>query len=178
MKQKQKQNQMFSWNSCFYSDPTYVGNLISGSSAFSKFSLNIGKFTIHILLKPVLENFKHYFTSVWDEYNCVEVWIFFGIVYLWDWNESWPFPVLWPLLSLQIRWHIGSSTLIASPFRAWNSSAGIPSPPLALFTGILPRPTWLHFRMAGSRWVVTPSWLSGHDDLFCIFLLCIFVTSS
>ena len=49
---------------CFFSDPSDVGNLISGSSAFSKTSLNIRKFTVHILLKPGLENFKHYFTSV------------------------------------------------------------------------------------------------------------------
>ena len=50
--------------SCFFNDPTDVGNLISGSSAFSKTSLNIRKFTVHILLKPGLENFEHYFTSV------------------------------------------------------------------------------------------------------------------
>ena len=50
--------------SCFFNDPTDVGNLISGSSAFSKSSLNIWKSTIHILLKPGLENFEHYFTSV------------------------------------------------------------------------------------------------------------------
>ena len=50
--------------SCFFNDPTDVGNLISGSSAFSKSSLNIWKFTIHVLLKPGLENFEHYFTSM------------------------------------------------------------------------------------------------------------------
>ena len=50
--------------SCFFDDPANVGNLISGSSAFSKTSLNIWKFTVHILLKPGLENFEHYFTSV------------------------------------------------------------------------------------------------------------------
>ena len=87
--------------SCFFHDPADVGNLISGSSskAFSKTSLNIRKFTVHILLKPGLENFEHYFTSMWDECNCVVVWAFFGIVFLWDWNEHWPFLVLWPLLS-------------------------------------------------------------------------------
>ena len=62
-------------------------------------SLNIWKFTVHILLKPGLENFEDYFTSVWDECNCAVVWAFFGISSLWDWNENWPFPVLWPLLS-------------------------------------------------------------------------------
>ena len=50
--------------SCFFHDPVDVSNLISGSSAFSKTSLNIWKFTVHILLKPGLENFEHYFTSM------------------------------------------------------------------------------------------------------------------
>ena len=59
--------------SCFYSDLADVGNLISVSSAFSKSSLNIWKFSFHILLKPGLEDFEHYFTSVWDECNCVVV---------------------------------------------------------------------------------------------------------
>ena len=71
---------------------------ISGSSPFFKSSLNIWKFTVHILLKPGLENFEHYFASVWDECDCAIVWTFFGIVFLWDWNENWPFPVLWSLL--------------------------------------------------------------------------------
>ena len=53
--------------SCFFDDPADVGNLISGSSAFSKTSLNIWKFTVHVLLEPGLENFEHYFASVWDE---------------------------------------------------------------------------------------------------------------
>ena len=84
---------------CFFDDPAYVGNFISGSSAFSKTSLNIWKFTGHVLLNPALENFEHYFTGVWDECNCSVVWTIFGIAFLWDWNENWPFPVLWPLLS-------------------------------------------------------------------------------
>ena len=50
--------------SCFFLDPVDVGNLISGSSAFSKTSLNIRKLTLHVLLKPGLENFEHYFTSM------------------------------------------------------------------------------------------------------------------
>jgi len=85
--------------SCLFHDPVDVDNLISASSAFSKSSLNIWKFTVHVLLKPGLENFKHYFTSVWDECNCVVVWAFFGIAFVRDLNENWPFPVLWPLLS-------------------------------------------------------------------------------
>ena len=58
--------------SCFF-DLTGVGNLISGSSAFSKSSLNIWKFTVHILLKSVFENFEYYFASMSDECNCVVV---------------------------------------------------------------------------------------------------------
>ena len=84
---------------CFFCDSVDVGNLISGSSAFSKSNLNIWKFTVHLLLKPHLENFERYFASAWDECNCALVWTFFGIAFLWDWNENWPFPVLWPLLS-------------------------------------------------------------------------------
>ena len=76
-----------------------VGNLISGSSAFSKSSLNIWKFTVYILLKPGLENFEHYFSSLWDECNCAVVWAFFGSAFLRDCKEKGPFPVLWPLLS-------------------------------------------------------------------------------
>ena len=85
--------------SCFFNDPVDVGNLISGSSAFSKTSLNNWRFSVHILLKPCLENFEHYFASTRDECNCVIIWTFFGIAFLWDWNENWPFPVLWTLLS-------------------------------------------------------------------------------
>ena len=88
------------WNSlACLDDPVDIGNLISGSSAFSKTSLNIWKFPVHVLLKPGLENFEHYFTIVWDECNCAVVWAFFGIAFLKDWNENGPFPVLWPLLS-------------------------------------------------------------------------------
>ena len=130
--------------SCFFDNPKDVGNLISGSSAFSKSSLNIWKFTVHMLLKPCLENFEHFFTSgngnplqysclenlinrgacrlqsmgsqsqtwlsdftffsfftsVWDECNCVVVWAFFGIAFLWERKENWPFLVPWPLLRL------------------------------------------------------------------------------
>ena len=97
--------------SCFFKDPADVGNLISGSSAFSKSSLNIWKFMVHILLKPCLENFEHYFASVWDECNCVVVWAFFGIAFLWDCNENLPFPVLWPLLGFSKLSRILSAAL-------------------------------------------------------------------
>ena len=108
--------------SCFFDDLPDVGNLISASSGFSKSSLNIWKFMVHILLKPGLENFEHYFTSVWDEGSCAEVWTFFGIAFLRDWNENWTFPVLWPLLSFP--------NLLAYCVQHFHSSTGIPSPPL------------------------------------------------
>ena len=60
--------------SCFFDDPMDVGNLISGSSAFSKSSLNIWKFSVHTLLKPGLENFEHYFASLLDECKCADAW--------------------------------------------------------------------------------------------------------
>ena len=84
--------------SCFFDDPADVRNLISGSSAFPKTSLNIWKFLVHILLKTRLENFEHYLDSIWNEHNCMVVCTVFGIALLCDWNENWPFPVLWPLL--------------------------------------------------------------------------------
>ena len=59
--------------SCFFDDPTDIGNFISGSPAFSKSSLKILKFSVPVLLKPSLENFEHYFTSVSDECNWVVV---------------------------------------------------------------------------------------------------------
>ena len=78
--------------SCFFYDPKYVGTLISGSSAFSKPSLNIWLFLVHVLLKPSLENFENYFASMWNESNYAVVWTFSGIPLPWDWNEKWPFP--------------------------------------------------------------------------------------
>ena len=89
---------------CFFYGPADVGNLISGSSAFSKSSLNIWKFLVHILLKPSLKNFERCLARMCNECNCGVVWIFFGIALLWDWNENWPFPVLWPPLSIANCW--------------------------------------------------------------------------
>ena len=74
--------------SCFFYDSIDVDNLIPGSSAFSKFSFNIWKFWVHVLLKFRLENLEHYFASVWDECNYVVVRTFFAIAFLWDWNEN------------------------------------------------------------------------------------------
>ena len=84
---------------CFFYDLMDVGNLLSGSSVFYKPSLNIWKFSVHILLKPSLKDFEHCLASMWNECNCAVVWTFFCTDLLWDWNENWPFSVLWPLLS-------------------------------------------------------------------------------
>ena len=81
--------------SCFFNDPADVGNLVSGSSDLFKSSSNIWQFLVHVLLKPGLENFEHYFASMWDECNCVLAWY----CLFWDWDEKWLFPVLWSLLS-------------------------------------------------------------------------------
>ena len=81
-------------SSCFFDDLMDVGNLISGAPAFSNTSLNIWKFMVHVLLKPGLENFEHYFASMWDACKCAVVWTFFAIAFFWDWNEIWHFPVL------------------------------------------------------------------------------------
>ena len=100
-------------------------------------------------------------TSLWDECSYVVVWTFFGIAFLQDWNENWPFPVLWHRF-FHICWHIECSTFTASSFRIWNSSTGIPSLPLALFIVMLPKVHLTSYsRMSGSRWVITLLWLSG-----------------
>ena len=160
--------------SCFFDDTADVGNLISGSSAFSKTCLNIWKFMVHVLLKPALENFEHYFASVWDKCNCEVVW--FGIALLWDWNENF-FQSCGHCWVFQICWHIECSTFTASSFKNWNRSTGIPSPLLALFTVMLHK---AHLTspstMSGSRWVRHCDYLR-HGDLFCI-VLCILATSS
>ena len=86
----------------------------------------------------------------------LSLWAFFGIVFLWDWNENWPFPVLWPLPSFPSLLAYWVQFFTASSFRVWNSSSVIPSHPM------LPKahfifPSW----MSSSRWLITPSWLSG-----------------
>ena len=148
--------------SCFFCDPVDVGNLISGSSAFSKTSLNIWKLMVHVSLKPGLENFKHYLTSVWDECNYVVVWAFFGTAFLWDGMKTDLFQSYGHCWVFQICWHTECSTFTASASRIWNSSTGIPSPPLALFVVMLPKAHLTsHSRMSGCRWMITPLWLSG-----------------
>ena len=113
---------------CFFYDPVDVGNLISGSSAFSKSRLYIWKFSVHILLKPSLKDLEHKLASMWNERNCMVVehslaLLFFGMGMKTDLFQSsghcWVFSVCW---------HIECSTLTTSYFRIWNSLPGILSP--------------------------------------------------
>ena len=134
--------------SCFFPDPKNVGNLISGSSDFSKPSLYIWKFSVHLLLNPSQKDFEHYLASMWNECSCAGVWTFIGIALLWYWNEIDFLQSCGHCWVFQICWHIECSTLTASYFRIWNSSAGIPSPPLALFIVMLSKAYLTsHFRI-------------------------------
>ena len=160
---------------CLLHDPTNAGDLISGSSAFSKCSLYIWKFSAHVLMKSTLKDFEQNLISMWNKRICTVVWTFFGLPFFGiamktDLFQSWGHCQVF-----QICWHVECSTLTASTFRIWSSSAGIPSPPLDLFTVMLPKAHLTsHSRMSGSRWVTTPLWLSGSLRIFfvqfCVFL--------
>ena len=150
-----------------------------GSSAFPKTSLNIRKITVHILLKPGLENFEHHFTSVWDECNCAVVWTFLTFPLFGIGMKTGFFQYCGHCWVFQICWHIECNTFTASSFRIWNSSTGISSPPLALFVVMLSKAHLTsHSRMLTlDRWSHHRDYL-GHEDLFCTVPLCILATSS
>ena len=132
----------------------------AGSSVFSKSSLNIWKFMVHILLKPGLENFEHYFASMWDECNCVVVWAFFGIAFLWDWNEN-TFSSL--VATAEFSKFVGIFSAALSQHHLlgfqklnWNSitsTSFVRSDALTHLTS--------HSRKCDSRWVIISLWLSG-----------------
>ena len=169
---------MLFWNSCFFNDPADVGNLISGSFAFSKSSLKTWKFTVHVLLKPGLENFEYYCTSTWDECICVVVWAFLALPFFEIGMKTNLFQSCAHCWVFQVCWHIECSTFTASSFRIWNSSTGIPSPPLALFIVMLPKAHLTsHSKISGSRWVITPS-LSKSWRYFLYSSSVFFATSS
>ena len=152
-----------------------VGYLIFSSSAFSKPSLYIQNLLVHILLKPSLKDFEHNLASMWNECSCMIAGKFFGIALLWDWNENRPFPGLCPLMSFPNLPTYWMQHFTASSFRILNSSAGIPSTPLALLVAMLSKAILTsHSRMSGSRWVTTLLWLSGSLRIFfvqfCVFL--------
>ena len=153
--------------SCFFDDSTDIGNLISGSFAFSKSRLNTSEFLVHILLKLSLQNFKHHFASMWNECSCTIVWTFFGIALLLDWNENWPFPVLWPLLSfpnLLAYWvqHFNSIIFQALKELSWNSIASTAS-----FAVMLPEvDSTLHLEMSSPVLKVSVSCSVTSDSLW------------
>ena len=139
------------------------------------------KFTVHVLLKSDLENFEHYFTSMWDECNCQVVWAFFGIAFPREGNENWTFSSPAATAEFSKFADILSAALSQhSSFRILNSSPEIPSLPLALFIGILPKAHLTsHSRMSSSRWVFTPSWISGswRSFLYSSSRTCLFLAS-
>ena len=116
------------------------------------------------------------FASMWDEWNSEVVWTLFGIAFLWDWNETDLFQSCGHCWVFQICWHIECRTFTASSFRIWNSSTWIPSLPLALFIVMLSKAHLTsHSRMSDSRWVITPSWLSGSWGSFFVQFFCVFL---
>ena len=153
---------MFFWNSYFFDDPADIGNLISGSSAFSKTTLNTWSswfmycwsLAWRILSIILLACEMSAIVQLSEDSLALS---FFEIGMKTDLFQScghcWVF---------QICWYTECITFTASSFRIWNSSTGIPSPPLALFIVMLPKAHLTsHSRMSGSRWVITPSWLSA-----------------
>ena len=165
--------------SFFSYDPTVVGNLISGSSAFSNSSVYIWNFSVHILLKPSLKGFEHYFVSMWNECNRMVVWTFFALPFFEIGMKTDLFQSCGHCWIFHICWPIECSTFTASSFRIWNSSAGIPLPLLALFVVKLPKAHLTsHSRMSGSRWVATPWWLSRSLRPLLYSSLCSLATSS
>ena len=147
-----------------------------GSSAFSKATLSIWNFMIHVLLKPGLENF--YFTSVWDERNCAQFEHFLTFPFLGIGMKTDLFQSCGHCWVFQICWHIECSTFTALSFRIWNSSTGMSSPPLALFIVVLSKAHLTsHSRMSGSTnhllGIVTCSLTTGIQiPLAAPFVLC------
>ena len=164
----------------FLYDPLNVGNLISGSSAFSKSSLYIWKFWAHTPLKASLKDFEHICASMWNKGNCMAVGISLALPFFGTGMKTYIFQSCSHCQVFQICWCIECSTFTASSFRIWNNTAGTLSPALALFAIIFSKAHLTSYsRMSGSQWISTPSWLSGSlRPFFCIGLLCILATSS
>ena len=145
------------------------GNLISLSSAFSKSSLNIWKFLVHILLKLSL---KDWALPCW---HVKWVQLYSNVKILWHWPSlEWKLIFSSPVATTEFSRFDGILST-ASSFRIWNTSTGISSPPLALFIVMLPKAHLTsHSRKSGSSWVITPLWYLGHEDLLCI-VFCVFL---
>ena len=119
-----------------------VGNLISDFFAFSKSSLYIWNFSIHILLMPSLKDFEHNLARVSNKHNCTVFWTFFGIAFFRNEMKSDLFKSYGHWWVFQICWHIECISWPASSLRIWNNLAASPS--LVLFIVILSKGTWLH----------------------------------
>ena len=145
-------------------------------SAFSKFCLSIWMCSVHVLLKPSLKDFEHYLASMWNESNHMVVWTFLALPFFGIGMKTDLFQSCSHYWGFQICWHTEWRTLTASSFRIWNSSAEIPSPPLALFVVIFPKAHLTsHSRIYGSRWATTPSWLSRSLRPFFVQFFCVFL---
>ena len=137
-----------------FSSRPYVGDLIFCASAFSKTSLYIWKFSVHVLLKTSLKYFEHCLGNMWNGCNFMVDWTFFGIGFLWDWNET---DLFNPVTTAEFSkfagiWVQHFHSIICC--RSLHSLARILLPPLALFTLMLPKaPVTLHCRISSSRWV-------------------------
>ena len=114
---------------------------------------------VHVPLKPGLEDFEHYFASMWDECKCVVVWTFFGIAFLWDWNETDFFQSRGHCWIFQLCWHVERGTFTASSFRIWNS--------WEVYNGVSHRPysmelswieAWRHLTDQEQGWMEPGSW--------------------
>ena len=135
---------------------------------------------VHVLLKPDLENFEHYFTSMWDECNCAVVWASLALPFFGIGMKTELFQFCGHCWVFQICCHIECSTFTSSSFQIWNRSTGILSPSLALFIVILPKAHLTsHSRISGSRWVIIPLWLSPswrsflYGSVYCCHLFLI-----
>ena len=146
----------------FLPDPTYVENFdIWFLCLFKTQACTSGCSCVHILPTHSLKDSEHYLASIWNEHKYTVIETLFAIflfgdwsenwpciVLVWDWNENWRFPALWPLLSLQNLSTYWVQYFTASSFGVWNSSAGVLSPPLALFVVMLPK---THFTLHDVR---------------------------
>ena len=121
-------------------------------------------------LNPAWTSGSSWFTYCWSLASRISsitllvcgIWAFFGIAFLWDAMKTDLFQSCGHRWVFQICWHTECSNFTASSFRIWNNSTGIPSPSLALLTVMLSKAHLTsHSRMSGSRWVITPLWLSG-----------------
>ena len=152
--------------SCFFYDPMDVGNLISGFSAFSKSSLNIWKFMVHVLLKPGLENFENYFTSVRDECGSLNIlWHCFSL------ELEWKLTFSSPVSSLEISKSIKVCCMVDVPLETqlvgliWSLFISYPNPSASREINA----SLLDAHVKHLRFVLPPRWALLAEVLFFLF---------